>query len=191
MLQLHGSLITGFYEWVQGQIAPCPPCNSPAAAQQRADSFLHGVRTLTDREMYWCGGIARINRRSSLNTWNHTGLSCPWDMAVSTYRGMNVNHAIYKFPVLKNAFGAPLPVCCNSSTQELTVSVFLWHANTYKQHTQKIVQCSILFIYVYETPLSSWMLNVDKLIFLSRLSASETSGQTTANIQTENKLKEQ
>lgn len=35
------------------------------------------------------------------------------------------------------------------------------------------------------------MLNVDKLISLSRLSACETSGQITVNIQTQTKLKEQ
>lgn len=94
--------------------------------------------------------------------------------------------------MLNNAFEGPLPTCFYASTSACFLSFFdtSTHINTY---THAVLCSAVLhsFVYVYATPLSSWMLNADKLISLSRLSASETSGQTKVNIQTENKLKEQ
>lgn len=150
---------------------------------------LHGVRTLTDREMYWCGGIARINRPGAARWTLETIQGFPalgTRLFPHTQEWMSIMQ--FKNPQHKKMPLEPShPVYCNASTQERAISVF----SMMRAYTHRTVQCGILFICVYETALSSWMLNVDKLIFLSRLSASETSGQTTANIQTENKLKEQ
>lgn len=74
-----------------------------------------------------------------------------------------------------------LQTSCLSLRWALSLSL----TNT-RTHTQPVQY----FIFVYVTSLSSWMLTVDKLISLSRLSACGTSGQITANIQTQTKVKE-